>query len=162
MRSSGSVRNFEAVLDELGRRGHRVHLAFELAREQAEVADRLAARHPTITHGRAPARKDRWGPLAHRLRSLLDALRYLEPLYDEAPKLRRRGLARAPRWLTVLGRGAAGRRELRALIARCERALPADERLERFVAEHDPDAVLVTPLVDGPTQSDYIQAAHAQ
>ena len=55
MRSPVFVRNFEAVLRELARRGHSVHVAFEGEKsgqpEQLSLIADLASEHETITVG---------------------------------------------------------------------------------------------------------------
>jgi hypothetical protein len=164
MRHSGFVRNFERALEELLERGHRVHLAFERPREQADLADDLAARHAGLTWGPAPGRADRWASTATELRQAIDALRYRSRLYDGAPKLRRRGTRSMPRWLRWLTaprpmRSEPAIRRLTAALQRAEAALPTDPGIDAYLAERRPDRVIVTPLVDGPTQSDWVQAA---
>src|SRR5690242_6963460 len=93
MRHVGFTRNFESVLVELARRGHSVHVAFEQRERSAEslVIERLARDNPTLTYGWTP-RRDReahyWADLATGFRESLDYLFYLDPRYDNAPKLR--------------------------------------------------------------------------
>jgi hypothetical protein len=164
MRHSGFVRNFEAAIDELASRGHRVHLAFELTREQADVAERLAERHRGVTVGSAPVRADRWKHFAFDLRAAVDALRYRGAAYADAPKLRERGLRGAPGWLralTAIGPFArpAALRRLDVFLRRLLAALPPDPAIERFLHERAPDILLVTPLVAGPTQDDVVRSA---
>src|SRR4051812_22992779 len=102
MRHSGFVRNFESALEALAAHGHEVHLSFEVPRQQAEVAEALAARYPNVTWATVPPRRDGWTGTAYGLRRAIDGLRYRSPLYDAAPKLRRRGLRGLPRWLRRL------------------------------------------------------------
>lgn len=167
MRHSGFVRNFETLIVELAGRGHHVHLALELPREQAELAERLAASHPTVTVGQAPVRTDEWMPLAYDLRAGIDALRYLGEAYAAAPKLRERGLRSAPTALRAVAtrgplRSRRGLAALDALLRRLLAALPTDRELDAFVAAQSPDRVLVTPLVAGPVQDDVVRSARAQ
>jgi hypothetical protein len=164
MRHSGFVRNFEAALDELARRGHRIHIAFERHRDQAEVAEALSARHVRVTWDEAAARPGRWGAVAYALRGSIDGLRYRSTVYDAAPKLRRRGMKGLPAWLRALTAVQLMRREpvLRALTAalkRLDEALPIVPAVDAELAARTPDRVLVTPLVDGPTQSDWVRGA---
>jgi hypothetical protein len=166
MRHSGFVRNFESALVELASRGHHVHLAFELPREQADLAERLAAADPTLTFGTAPVRSDAWTGLAYDLRSGVDALRYMGSAYAEAPKLRERGLRTAPAALTAVTRprfmrGPRALDALGALHRHALSALPTDPGLDAFIAERAPDVVLVTPLVAGPVQDDVVRSARA-
>jgi hypothetical protein len=164
LRHSGFVRNFESAIEELASRGHSVHLAFELAREQAEVADRLAERNPAVTVGSAPVRTDRWQHLAFDLRAGVDAIRYRGAAYAAAPKLRERGLRGAPGWLRALTAMAPFSRPavlalLDAVLRRLLAALPPDPTIKRFLDEQAPEVLLVTPLVAGPTQDDVVRAA---
>src|SRR5215212_2194721 len=86
------VRYFESLLDELGARGHRVHIAIkpvvrrettrrrkpgpELLRRIDErsyaLVDRLCERHEGITQGPAPVRRDAWSALTVALRRCID------------------------------------------------------------------------------------------
>ena len=166
MRHSGFVRNFEAVIVELARRGDHVHLALEIPREQAELAERLAAGHPTVTVGVAPLRTDAWRGLTYELRDAIDALRYLGEAYAGAPKLRERGLrtlpialqlATRPRWMRSPRALRLLDRTLRRLLA----AIPTDPGLDAFIAAQAPDRVLVTPLVALPLQDDVVRSARA-
>jgi hypothetical protein len=166
MRHSGFVRNFEALIAELAARGHEVHLAFELPREQAETAEALAAAHPGVSIGTAPLRSDRWHGLAYELRASIDALRYRTADYANAPKLRERGLRGAPSFVRALTAAPLLRhpRAIRALdrvLRRLLRAIPRDPSIDAYVASQRPDRVLVTPLVAGPTQDDVVRSARA-
>jgi hypothetical protein len=164
MRHSGFVRNFEALLTQLAERGHDIRLAFELPREQAELAERLAKRYSNLTIHQAPVRTDAWAPLAYDLRAALDALRYRTPVYAHAPKLAARVMRGSPlviRWLTE-PRFMRNRFVLKALdsvLRRMLNALPTDPKLDAFIAAQAPDRVLVTPLVAGSVQDDMVISA---
>src|ERR1044071_6530805 len=108
MRHSGYVRNFESTLRLLCERGHAVHVAFQGQVKYAQldptgIAQQLADAYPTFSHGTLPVRSDGWGLLGRELRLGLDYLRYLEPEYDHAPKLRERAGREAPAWLLARG-----------------------------------------------------------
>jgi hypothetical protein len=94
MRSPVFVRNFEAVLRELARRGHSVHVAFEGDKsgqpEQHSLIADIASGHETITVGTTPVPRGPQAVLRSRLRSTVDYLRYLEPEYADAHALRAR------------------------------------------------------------------------
>src|SRR5262245_3000966 len=116
------LRNFESVLVELARRGHRIHVAAEHedALGGTTLVERLTREHPGITVGLAPRRRDRHYSLAVKLRFGIDYLRYLEPAYAEMPRLKLRARERAPiAVLRLTGRWpfstAAGRRLLARL-----------------------------------------------
>jgi hypothetical protein len=167
MRHSGFVRNFEWVLRELAQRGHQVHLGFELYRPTAEVADRIGADHPEVTYDYVPLRRDRWADLALAVRQSVDYLRYLNPAYADATKLRARAERSAPTILVRLTRARWFRRPgvLRAvnrLLLTAERHIPVSTQILGHVAEGGYDAVLVTPLVAGYSQHDWVRSAHLQ
>src|SRR3712207_2475701 len=133
LRHSGYVRNFESTLRLLGDRGHQVHLAFQAAEstvmDPRDLPSQLVAEYATFSDGSAPVPDDATSALAGEFRVALDYLRYLEPRYRAASKLRARAQRRvvasnvrrlAPRIARVPGGLALLRRGLGAL----ERALP--------------------------------------
>jgi hypothetical protein len=170
MRSTVYVRNFESVLRLLAERGHHVHVV-AAAHDRLDPTDligRLSSDHETITHGAPPVPlARRWPRLGFELRRGLDYLRYLEPEYRDAPKLRRRAEQKVPAFVTsAIGRRLAasrsGRRLLRGIVRRADRAVPRDPAIDAFIRQHDPDLVLVTPLVEpGSPQSEYVRSARA-
>ncbi len=96
-----NCRNFESVIRDLAARGHQVHV---LADEQESfggeaLVKRLAAEYPGITWGYSPTSdgEEPWLPVAQKSRFALDYVRYLDPRYDDVPKLRLRNIERAPR-----------------------------------------------------------------
>ncbi len=167
LRHSFAIRNFEPVLRTLAEQGHEVHLSFlsEGKRDSDAQARALADRAPGVTFGRLAERKQqRWFHFRRRLRFTVDSLRYRLPMYRQASKLRERALRRLAQsqqrtirrrifgwpWLTRLA--------TRALLA-MERAIPTDEVILAEVKGHDPDLIVVSPLVDfGSDQVDYIKA----
>jgi hypothetical protein len=163
------LRNFESAIELLAQRGHRVHMAVDV--EEAlggrQMIERLAARYPEqLSMGNAPGRAlGAWSELARRIRHALDYLRFLEPRYAVTPHLAGRARERAPRLVVAMlswpmFRTPAGRERLARALRALERALPAVPALERYVASHSPDAVLITPLVDiGSRQLDHLRAA---
>ncbi len=99
-------RNYETVIAELARRGHRLHLAAEREEDLGgrEMVERLAREHESVTFGWVPGRDDGWAAFATKLRMTLDYLRYLDPAYAGAPRLRARARERVPRiglWLVA-------------------------------------------------------------
>jgi hypothetical protein len=164
-------RNYDDAIRELVRRGHRVHLAVERHDQtsgDAAVRALLRDLPGSVTVGLVPERRvDAWSGVARRLRLGLDYLRYLEPLYDTAQLRRIRARERTPQLLIrfaepPLIRGPRWRRFAARVLHACDRAVPPPESIVRFVAEHAPDALLVTPLVDlGSQQIDYVRAARA-
>lgn len=170
MRHSGFVRNFEPALRLLCERGHRVHVAFlgddpHWLADTPDLAQRLCDQFPGFSRGSAPAGDDAWKELGRELRGRLDYLRYLTPRYRAARKLR----ARAARDVSTAvlrktERGAwgthAGRSLLSAWYRLLERSIPVNDQIDAFFAEHRPDLLLVSPLIEpGSPQREYIRAA---
>jgi hypothetical protein len=159
-------RVFECALRALLEAGHRVHVAFERDLGQWSMFDSLADEYRDLSHGPAPERKDEhWAGLAQRLRFGIDCLRYLEKDYANASALRARGEERLPRGVRMLAalpllRTTPGRRFLSWLLRACERSIPLDSEVERFITTFRPDIVFVSPLVSlGSSQPDYVLAA---
>ena len=163
-------RNYESVIATLAERGHHLHLAAEREEDLGgrEMVERLAREHPGVSFGWVPAREDRWTRFATQVRMTVDYLRYLDPAYAGAPKLRARAKERVPRvGLWLIGAAAAktglGRRVTRAALHACERAIPRSPAIDGFLREQRPDAVLFTPLIGvvASPQLDYLQSAKA-
>jgi hypothetical protein len=168
MKEPGEVRMLGSVLRLLDQRGHRVHLAFQGIKtsESHAALRKLADECPGITFGESPSPgKSQWTYLARSLRFGIDYLRYLEPLYAEAPKLRANAEKQAPLAVRRLGRvaslaGPHGVSSLRHVLQRLERCIEPSSQVERFVESYEPDVFLVTPLVGvGSSQADFLRAA---
>ena len=169
MSHPGGARNFESTLRGLAERGHTVHLAFDRTEKRnlrglTDLADSLVAEHESLTSAKAPRppkeEEDAW--LGCWLRKSLDYMRYLDPEFADAPKLRRR----AESW--VSGRISKryesapllGRRAMRSSFRMTERSLPPSPTVENFLRKQAPDAVLVTPLLEpGSLQAEYLRVA---
>ena len=167
LRHQHYTRLFESTIDELGARGHEVHVAIEhdnrhWTRDQThEMIDRLCARHAGVTRGMAPGRDDVWRTLVYGAREGIDYLRYLRPRYANAVALRARAASEAPalvvratRWPLV--RTRRGIAMLGRLLRWVERAVPDSETVGDFLRARHPDLLLVTPLVAEPSQADYV------
>jgi len=110
-------------------------------------------------------REQAWESLATTVRLLVDYLRFFDPAFARASALRARAEKRVPRvyrpWIRRIARGGAvWRRSLRGVLAAVERMIPPSGPIEVFLRAHDPDLLLVTPLVElGSQQVDYVKAA---
>jgi len=179
MRHGGYVRNFEWVLRLLAERSHEVHLGFERGRAEkiAERIDRGRADFPlperlrretedAVTHGIVPTRDDRWRDLAFGLRQSVSYLRYLSPAYRDATKLRERWARGTPRLTVRLTRLPGFRSRLGlAALARAfravERLIPRSREIDEHLRSGGYDVVLITPLIDGPSQHDWLRSVRA-
>ena len=170
MRHSGALRNFASTVEELARRGHRIHFVFMRPDKLGEspVLRDLTSRYPGITHEHTRAKRDgAWSEFARTVRSVADYARYRAPAYRDATALR----DRAGRQLTAAGRrfvelpllrGRAAFGAAVPLLHIVERAIPADPGVTDLLRAEKPDLLLVTPLVDfGSGQEEYVKAARA-
>jgi hypothetical protein len=174
MRHSGFIRNFESTLRRLCERGHRVHVGFIITKERhwmadsADLAQQLSAQYATFSSGTVPVREDGWGLLGATLRASSDYLRYLTPEYRTAPKLRERAAEDAlPSVVSLTQRGPFRTRPGRALVnAWCrflERCIPVSDEIDRLLAEHRPDLLLLSPLIEpGTPQMEFVRAARGR
>jgi hypothetical protein len=168
MRHPGYTRNFESTLRLLTGQGHQVELAFE-RRDKVQspgALSRLVEELPSISYGPAPRPPaDAWRSLVRALRLTMDYLRYLEPRYRDAAKLRQRagGLVHpSVRRLTAwpLARSPVGLGLLNRILRTLEQAAPGCSQIDDFIRDRRPDIVLVTPLVElGSWQADYVRSA---
>jgi len=137
------------------------------------VRDFLARGDREATRSGAPAaslwsrdrREQAWESLATTVRLLLDYVRFFDPVFANAAALRGRAEKRVPhvyrRWIRLVAGGSAvARRALAGALSAIEHLIPPNRALETFVREHNPDLLLVTPLIElGSQQVDYIKCA---
>jgi hypothetical protein len=169
MSHAGQARNFESTLRGLAERGHSIHLAYDRMEKKnlpgmSDLADALVEEYENITSGpHAKLTKGEWSLVASRLRSSLDSMRYLGPEFRDAPKLRRRAEKFAPSWFGRLMGIAprALRGAIRDVVSRAERSRPVDAEVIRYLREHAPDVVLVTPFLEpGTLQVEFVRGAN--
>jgi hypothetical protein len=168
----GFLRNFEPVLRALASRGHRVHLAADRRDKLGgeTLIEGLTRDYPGLfTSELASAEKDRlWFRHAQAVRGSLDYLRYLDPRYHNALKLRDRAAEYAIGPARLLGRlpAAAGHPAARgaaALLRTLERAIPPRQCVEDLLDRERPDILLLTPLLYFSCQQvDFVRAARAR
>ena len=168
MRHSGALRNFASTVEELARRGHRIHLIF-MRRDklgESRLLHELTRAHSTITYSEPIDKVQRpWVPLARAIRSVGDYARYRAPEYRDAHALRDRATRHlAPSMRKFVGlpliRSRAGLALVTRVLRFVERAIPADPFVLELVRSQAPDLLLVTPLVDfASAQEEYVKAA---
>jgi hypothetical protein len=179
MRHGGYVRNFEWVLRLLAERSHQVELGFERGRAEGmagrfkrgradfPLPERLRLEtNDAVTYGTIPTRDDRWQPLAFGLRQSVSYLRYLSPAYARAAKLRERWARGTPRLTVRLARlpgfrSARGLAALERLLRIAERLVPGSREIVKHLRSGAYDLVVITPLVDGPSQHDWLRSARS-
>jgi hypothetical protein len=169
MRSTVYVRNFESTLRMLAEHGHQVHIVADRHwPESDELVRRLCAAYSSIRYSEPPIVPfNAWSFFGTELRAGKDYLRYLDPEFEHAPKLRVRAERNAPGFvLSILNRPGMHTRTGRRLLGRAldalDCAVPYHPEVEKFVRACAADLVLVTPLVEpGSPQSEYVRAARA-
>lgn len=171
MLSPAYVRNFESVLRALAARDHRVTVLFEERKKGGEevglaVIGRLCREHAELRYELQPSPPlGPRGVLRMALEALQDYLRYFDPPYEDASRLRARALAFLPARLehalaVALRAWPRGRRGLASAARRAAAALGTDHRVRDELARRRPGAVIVTPLVHFRSrQRDWVRAA---
>jgi SAM-dependent methyltransferase len=170
MPNPGYFRIYGSTVRLLAERGHDVLLSYDNSEKlTSEVATEVEQDERVTVVEAAPWRTGKWEPFVWNLRLGGDYARYMAPRFADAEGLRRRmdkflpeKLAFLRRW-TLTGRQS---RILRAVLRALERAVPSDPGVDRFIQEHRPDCVLVTPLLlrgkGGIRQADVVKSARAQ
>ena len=180
MRSVGYVRNFEWVIRRLATSGHVILLYFDQEKKAAdrmqESSDRVAQEHlevltrdhPQIKHhnfhGRLSKARTILTVAARRIRLIQDYVRYLDPEFADAHKLRERAALflrpRVRRAVDLFGRLTWSRRLLVGLLATLDRLIPPRADVIEFYKKTRPTLVMVTPLFDyGSSQVDYFKGS---
>ena len=121
MRHVGAIRNFLSTIRGLAERGHHIHLAFIMPEKlgaESSLWD-LTDEFPNITHtDPASKRYSRfWLFMARGVRFWADYLRYLDPAYRDADKLRERAADRLPQFLIRFSSLRPGQQSARAAAA---------------------------------------------
>ena len=173
MQHLGSFLVYEPVIRELAARGHQLHLAVSRAESLGweHALESVLASNPRITWSRlspSPSTSAFWFELAKTTRLWADYLRYFEPDYASAPKLRARAEERVPPRLVRISQRPLfqtpkSRQRLLNALRTLERALPPVREIQQQLREYRPDVVVVTPLVYlGSWQFEVLRAALAE
>jgi hypothetical protein len=160
---------YESVLRALAAGGHDIEI---LANRRDTIGSGIDPEHllddlPQVRWSWEDLRPHAWTELAAAVRIWLDYLRYFEPRYTDAPRLRQRVgeyvpplLRRITSWWPF--RASVGRRTLVAWLRTVERALPRQRELDTLMRNSRPDVVVVTPLLDlGSRQIEVLRSARA-
>ena len=159
------LRHFESVLRTLAARGHQITLVFTPFPRYVDYAlrDSLIKDYPNIVEEPIAPRTGWWWPVSDGARTLRDFVRYLNPVFDNAPSLVARGGSRLPsavRWLITLLPRKFVYPSLSTLLRIIERAIPPDQSVLSALRRWSPDLLIVSPMLDFTYgQTDYIKAA---
>jgi hypothetical protein len=163
----GYLRMYGSTVRALADRGHQVLVSYDKPAKRRDPAAAAVEAHERIELVRPiPGASRRFERAIGQMRLAMDYLRYLDRRFADSQYLRRRleGHLRGPlRLLTRAPYGLPGAALAgRALLA-VERRVPSDGRVERALAAHAPDAIVVTPLLGrsdrNRRQTDTVKAA---
>lgn len=167
------VRHFDRAVRLLADRGHDIAVASQ--DDDVELRGVLASQ-PRITAMAAPRnRTDDWVSAATAVRRARDYVRYLHPRYRSAKLLRGRAFDKLAgsvsdsaesldeSWSELLLRmPKPEQKRIDALLKKIETAIPIDPGIHAFLADQQPDVVVLSPLVGiGFTQADFVKSARA-
>ena len=157
MHHLGSFLVYEPVIRELAGRGHDMHLAVSRAETLGweQTLQSVLVDHPNITWSwlsPSPLSSSVWFELAKTIRIWAGYLRYFEPEYADAPRLKERAEQGVPPGLVRLSarpifRKARNRQRLLRLLRLVERTVPPVPEVQQALREYNPDLVFITPLV---------------
>jgi hypothetical protein len=167
IKNSANLRTLAPVVAALDSRGHRIALVCKdvKSRDSNEQLQRLVGGSAGISIVAPPfARIPGWSDLAASLRKTIDLVRYYEPRYRDADKLRARAEQEAPpaarRVVRLAGLVPGAPRALRRVLDAVERCLEPPPRLVSFLQKQAPDVLVITPLIGfGTQQADTVRAA---
>lgn len=169
LKNSGYLRNYTSVVRLLAARGHLVQLCFLKIDEiyPQSAIDKELMDVSGVSYIISPKRNWLWRRPAEFIRVLQTYLRFLDPYYKDAHKLRSRAAALVPgpvRWLVDLIVGRTGQNKWSAInfLKNIEKAIPLNPFIVDFFKSDRPDVFLVTPLIDlRGTQIDWLKCAKA-
>ena len=169
------ARNFASVIEALGGAGHKIVIGLEgeeKASDDAPSAGKSVLRsylkRPDVKGVRVtrlPRRESRiWRLASGQVAALWDYSRYILPLHRHAHRCAARAKAVLVPPMRVFSflLEALGTEAARCIARICSwlyDILPPDPSIRRSLLIHDPDVVLITPLIDlGSDQADYVKA----
>lgn len=163
------LRFYDSTIRLLAERGHWVGVAVNEQNDAKPVRlEHLQGGGDIEPLDVIPARRDWWTRLTPVVRGAMDYVRYLGPQYAHAPALRARaakkGLRPALRFIDARAKTREQTRVARIVrrLAAMERAIPPSADVTQFLRQHNPDVVVVSPLVDTASeQVDVVRSAQA-
>jgi hypothetical protein len=161
------LRYYDSTMKSLADRGHHVMVAVSALQERKHARLEMVDDERIAILGEFPERRDGWMPLARAVRGTIDFVRYFHPRFAEAPALRHRMYRKVlPAPLRPLNRiRTLSPRTLGGVIRflqTWERAIPISPVIREYLEARQPDAVIVSPLIDAASdQMDVARAAQA-
>ena len=169
MKKSGYLRNYASLVRLLAARGHQVQLGFLKIDGifPRTAIDKEVKDNPGVSYIIPPKRIWLWKKPAEFIRILQTYLRFLDPHYSNAYKLRARAAAMLPRPVSWLVKAIVGHNRKRIWAAvkflrMIEHSIPLDPYIVKYFNSNRPDILLVTPLIDlRVSQLDWLKCARA-
>jgi hypothetical protein len=169
LKNSGYLRNYTSVVHLLAAKGHQVQLCFLKVNEifPQSAIDKEVKDISGVSYLVPPKCIWLWRAPAEFIRVLQTYLRFLDPYYKDAHKLRARAAALVPgsvRWLVdmIVGRRGQNMWSVINFLKTIEQSIPLDSYIVKFFKSNRPDVFLVTPLIDlRGTQIDWLKCAKA-
>ncbi|MDX9702296.1 MAG: hypothetical protein RBU23_04525 [Candidatus Auribacterota bacterium] len=165
----GYMRYYHTTVSELARRGHTIHLSFDIPAKQAKdkLDEKVSAEFPgRIIVTQTPKFVCKWFNLSRAVSWAIDYLRYLTPVFKNAFRLRKRVEVKMHPLFTKMFTQTPVFSSLPAVTAAIKifivfyNHIPVPSMLKKYIEKIDPDIVLVTPLVtQGSFQGDYVKAS---
>lgn len=182
MRNVGYIRNFEWVVRRLAANGHVILIYFDHEKKAVdrmqESSDKVAEEHMAVLIKEYPKIKYAnlkgvfskprtiYAVAARRIRFILDYVRYLEPEFADAHKLRERAAVflkpRVRKTVDFFGRWRWSKALMTGTLSTLERLVPPRSDVVDFLKKTHPKLVMVTPLFGhGSSQVDYFKASRS-
>ena len=162
----GYLRIYGSTIALLAERGNTVLVSYDRPGKRREpTAEEVEGRDGVELVPPLPAARRRAEGLVEALRLTTDYLRYLDPRFADATYLRHRLDEYLPAGVRFLARAPTSRLAASAqrVLLALERLVPSDPSIERQLASHRPDAVVLSPLIgrtpQGIRQTDTVKAA---
>ena len=146
-------RHISPALELLARQGHRIHVvAIKHDRDDFQTGiEELCAAQPKVSFQVGPERRDSWAPLAEVIRLTQSYIQSKDQRFDQACRSAdaKRLRGRYPRFLDgpIFG-SRLGREVAWQGLRRANAALPTDPEIDAVYSSFQPDALLITPLID--------------
>ncbi len=167
MRHSGYIRNYDSVIDEFAKRGYEVRLGIAKMNKMypPQRVEAFVSSIAGVSYCLLPSFVSRWDGAKKLVRRLQDYLRYLDPKYERAVKLKKRAELRVPSPLKRVLNSIMSGDEKKVwwginMLRRFEKSIPVNEEIKSFLEKEQPDIFLITPLIDfGAAQLEWLKAA---
>lgn len=178
----GYLRHYADTIRLLSERGHSIWIGINEGEDalkrlhvtQADSLNRMVhgmeMADERIRIGQAPTPTGFWKYTAEVIRKSVDFVRFLDPFFDDSPKLKKRSAGHISVFirmiLTSLVRG--GRKEDKVkknleILIKLDESIPCSKNVTDYVQSVHPDILVISPLIEfGSCQVDYVKAALLQ